>query len=149
MNPFVHLSIIFFQCTDTELRLEHWKTLNSAPFSSRAGNSISKWLKGPTRSRDFFINFSLVYEAISPTFDKWCNTLIWTDFSHSIFFEICIENFLFIENEDFRVFFKPYLLPHFTEWKAAIFTFSSSFVPLTITETFLRCAIEFLRYFKF
>ena len=28
-----------------------------------------------------------------------------------VFFEKCIENFLFIENGDFWVFFKPYLLP--------------------------------------
>ena len=33
LNPFVHLSIIFFQYTDTEVRLEHWKTLNSSIFS--------------------------------------------------------------------------------------------------------------------
>ena len=33
LNQFVHLSINFFQYTDTEVRLDHCKTLNSSIFS--------------------------------------------------------------------------------------------------------------------
>ena len=33
LNQFVQLSIIFFQYTDTKVRFEHWKTLNSSIFS--------------------------------------------------------------------------------------------------------------------
>ena len=47
---FVQLSIIFYQYTDIEVRLEYWKTLKSAIFSSKVGNSISELLKGPARS---------------------------------------------------------------------------------------------------
>ena len=55
MNPFVHLSnVFFFQYTDTEVRLENWKTLNSAILSSRVSNSILEWLNGPTGSRELF-----------------------------------------------------------------------------------------------
>ena len=42
-------------------------------------------------------------------------------FSPKTFFEKCIENFLPIENGDFGVFFKPYLIPQFLKWKAAVF----------------------------
>ena len=69
LNPFVHLSNIFFQNTDTEVRLEHWETLSSAIIRSRAGNSISEWLKGPTWSLEFFFCFFFfvfVYEGMFP-----------------------------------------------------------------------------------
>ena len=66
LNPFVHLLCIFFQYTDTQVHPENWKTLNSAILCSRVSNSISEWLNGPTGSRDFFLIFLFVYEAMFP-----------------------------------------------------------------------------------
>ena len=65
------------------------------------------------------------------------------------FFRKIHRKLFFIENGEFLVFFKPYLLPQFLRWRLRFFEFSSSYVSLTTTENFFQGAIQFLRYLNF
>ena len=99
--------------------------------------------------RIFFQFFFCLWSDVSQALKSGVTGEYKQIFLLAVFFEKCIENFLFIENGDFWVFFKPYLLPQISKLKAAIFAFFSSFVPLPNSENFFRCVIQFLRYFNF
>ena len=107
-NTLFYLSYNCFQDADTEVRLQHWKTRNLAIFNSRVKKTDSV-------ARIFVCLWSDVPQTLTRgvIFQK---KLI---FLPPLFFKKCIENFVFIENGDLLVFFKPYLLLHFSKWKAA------------------------------
>ena len=99
--------------------------------------------------QEFFSIFVCLWSDVPQTLTSGVSHECKQIFLPALFSEKCIENFLLIENGDFQVFFKTYLLPQFSNLKAAIFAFSSSLVFLTNYEKVFRCVIKFLRYFNF